>query len=72
MEHIDYGLGILHASVLNRYPADCILDLATVYQNLLTQNNLAGYEVSHRFYEIGSPSGLQETRDYILLKESQV
>ena len=72
MEHIDYGLGILQASVLECYPADRVLDLATVYQDLLAQDHLAGYEVSQRFYEIGSPSGLQETRDYILLKENKI
>ena len=66
MKHIDYGLGVLQASALERYPADRMLDLATVYQDLLAQDQLAGYEVSQRFYEIGSPAGLQETRDYIL------
>jgi len=66
MKHIDYGLGVLQASTLVRYPADRALDLATVYQDLLAQDQLAGYEVSQRFYEIGSPAGLQETRDYIL------
>jgi len=66
MKHIDYGLGVLQASALVRYPADRVLDLATVYQDLLAQDQLAGYEVSQRFYEIGSPAGLQETRDYIL------
>ncbi len=65
MKHIDFGLGVLQASALERYPADRVLDLATVYQDLLAQDQLAGYEVSQRFYEIGSPAGLQETRDYI-------
>ena len=65
MKYIDYGLGVLQASALERYPADRVLDLAAVYQDLLAQDQLAGYEVSQRFYEIGSPAGLQETRDYI-------
>jgi D-sedoheptulose 7-phosphate isomerase len=65
MKYIDYGLGVLHASTLERYPEDRVLDLATVYQDLLAQDQLAGYEVSQRFYEIGSLAGLQETRDYI-------
>jgi hypothetical protein len=37
-------------------------DLARVYENLLAAGQLAAYEVSSRFYEIGSPEGLQETR----------
>jgi D-sedoheptulose 7-phosphate isomerase len=65
MKHIDYGLGVLQASALERYPVDCVLDLATIYQDLLVQDQLAGYEVSQRFYEIGSPAGLQETSEYI-------
>jgi len=65
MKHIDYGLGVLQASALERYPLDCVLDLATIYQDLLAQDQLAGYEVSQRFYEIGSPAGLQETTEYI-------
>ena len=65
MNHIDYGLGILQTSVLNRYPADQAFDLATVYRDLLEQNQLAGYEVTRRFYEIGSPTGLEETREYL-------
>ncbi|MDP1545336.1 MAG: SIS domain-containing protein [Anaerolineales bacterium] len=72
MEHIDYGLGVLKASVLECYPADRMLDLATIYQDLLAQDQLAGYEVSQRFYEIGSPTGLQETRGYILLREHKM
>ena len=71
MKHIDYGLGVLQASALERYPADRMLDLATVYQDLLAQDQLAGYEVSQRFYEIGSPAGLQETRDYIKERSMQ-
>jgi MurNAc alpha-1-phosphate uridylyltransferase len=65
MNHIDYGLGILQTSVLNRYPSDQAFDLATVYRDLLEQNQLTGYQVAHRFYEIGSPTGLEETREYL-------
>ena len=62
MQHIDYGLGVLAAAALDRYPDDEPFDLATVYQDLVASNELVGYEVSSRFYEIGSPEGLAETR----------
>lgn len=65
MEHIDYGLGMLRASALRAYPPGVFLDLATVYRDLLARHKLSGYEVSHRFYEIGSPAGLKETRRYL-------
>lgn len=62
MTHIDYGLGGLRADALAAYSAGAKLDLAAVYQALLARGELAGYEVSERFYEIGSPSGLADTR----------
>src|SRR5580698_3351063 len=36
MRHIDYGLGILHASALARVPAEKSWDLAALYQELLS------------------------------------
>ncbi len=65
MKHIDYGLGALQATVFNAYPAGEPLDLATIYQDLLAQDQLAGFEVTRRFYEIGSPRGLEETQQYL-------
>ena len=60
MQHIDYGLGILRAGALAGYPQDEPFDLAEVYRDLSRAGQLAGYEVRHRFYEIGSPKGLAE------------
>jgi NDP-sugar pyrophosphorylase family protein len=65
MHYIDYGLGILRAQPFDHYPLDRNLDLATVYEDLLTRDQLAGYEVTQRFYEIGSPAGLKETNEYL-------
>lgn len=65
MQHIDYGLGILRAEVLAAYPADRSFDLETVYKDLVEKDQLAGFEVKERFYEIGSPAGLVETRLYL-------
>jgi len=60
MQHIDYGLSLFQASVFNAYPADQPFDLAQVMGDLVRQKQLAGFEVKERFYEIGSPAGLQE------------
>jgi N-acetyl-alpha-D-muramate 1-phosphate uridylyltransferase len=65
MQHIDYGLGILSRAALDEVPADTAYDLAVLYADLLRRGQLAGYEVSERFYEIGSPDGLTETRQYL-------
>ena len=60
MAHIDYGLGLLRADALAAYPDDQPFDLADVYRDLSRTGHLAGYEVRHRFYEIGSHAGLAE------------
>jgi len=68
MAHIDYGLGVLAAEVFDQYPGDKPFDLADVYQTLSRQGQLGGYEVSDRFYEIGSHSGLKEA-EFFFTKE---
>ena len=70
MAYIDYGLGVLSAEVLSPHPSDQFLDLADIYHSLSMQGQLAGLEVKDRFYEIGSHSGLKETEEYFLAKES--
>jgi NDP-sugar pyrophosphorylase family protein len=68
MRHIDYGLGVLTARALAPFPADRPFDLALVYQHLLAESELAAVEVTERFYEIGSPAGLEETRAFLATK----
>jgi len=69
MIYVDYGLGVVAASVLKKRPVGQSFDLADVYQDLSLQGQLAGLEVHERFYEIGSHAGLKETEDYFLSKE---
>lgn len=69
MTYIDYGLGVVSASVLKQRPVGQSFDLADAYQYLSLQGQLAGLEVHERFYEIGSHTGLKETEDYFLTKE---
>ncbi|HTM25674.1 MAG TPA: nucleotidyltransferase family protein [Vicinamibacterales bacterium] len=63
--HIDYGLGALRGAAFEGYGPDESFDLAAVYQRLLAAGRLAAYEVPGRFYEIGSPEGLAETRTHL-------
>jgi NDP-sugar pyrophosphorylase family protein len=46
-------------------------DLSDIYSSLSAESLLAGYEVTERFYEIGSFSGLEETKRYLLSIELQ-
>jgi len=68
MQHIDYGLGILQETAFEEVPDDQAYDLADIYKNLIRKGELAGCEVQERFYEIGSPEGLAETRAYLAEK----
>jgi NDP-sugar pyrophosphorylase family protein len=61
MHHIDWGLGMLKASAVAARPINEPWDLAELYEELATSGRLAGYEMMHRFYEIGSCEGLAET-----------
>lgn len=64
MEFIDYGLGVLRTEIFTSYTQDAQIDLAQIYQDLIAQDQLAAFEVTQRFYEIGSPAGLEETRRF--------
>ncbi|OGV25985.1 MAG: nucleotidyl transferase [Legionellales bacterium RIFCSPHIGHO2_12_FULL_37_14] len=66
MEYIDYGLGILTQKAFTSKKTAQKFDLATLYFQLSLQKELAGHEVFERFYEIGSPKGLEETTKYLV------
>lgn len=63
MEYIDYGLGILSAECFASFSGK--FDLAQVYETLSKEKELAGWEVADRFYEIGSPDGLQSLEQFL-------
>jgi NDP-sugar pyrophosphorylase family protein len=60
MRHIDYGLSLFKATAFDAFPEDQPFDIAEVMSELVRTNQLAGFEVHERFYEVGSPSGLTE------------
>lgn len=68
MRHIDYGLGVFHRRVFERYAADASFDLAEVYRDLLERDDLGAIEVPERFYEIGSYEGLQDLEAFLSRK----
>lgn len=60
MKFIDYGLGILRKEILDEIPDNEVCDLSDLYHTLSKRGQLAGFEATKRFYEIGSHTGLQE------------
>jgi MurNAc alpha-1-phosphate uridylyltransferase len=65
MHYIDYGLGAFRAAAFDNVPAGQSFDLTRLYGDLLQARQLAGFEATQRFYEIGSPAGLEETARFI-------
>ncbi|MEO8898950.1 MAG: sugar phosphate nucleotidyltransferase [Candidatus Dormibacter sp.] len=66
LEWIDYGLSATSSDVIAGWlePGQRA-DLADLFHQLSVDGRLAGYEVTERFYEIGSPSGLRELEDHL-------
>ncbi|MGE0527064.1 MAG: NTP transferase domain-containing protein [Bdellovibrionales bacterium] len=63
---IDYGLSALSRGlILGAFRSGEKADLASLFEALSENGQLAGYQVFDRFYEIGSPQGLAEFRDFI-------
>ena len=60
MQHIDFGLSAFHCRALDNVPENRPSDLATVFQHLLECGDLAAYEVTSRFYEVGTPEAVSE------------
>jgi NDP-sugar pyrophosphorylase family protein len=65
MHYIDYGLGVFRAEAFQGLPAGKACDLTELYADLLQRKQLRAFEVRERFYEIGSPRGLQETAEFL-------
>jgi len=65
MDYIDYGVALLRREAAERIPTDRPFDLAELYTSLVAEGRMVGYEVTNRFYEIGTPAALEETGRYL-------
>jgi NDP-sugar pyrophosphorylase family protein len=65
MEYIDYGVALLRREALDELPDDRPVDLADLYTRMVDDGRMVGYEVTNRFYEIGTPTALEEARAYL-------
>jgi NDP-sugar pyrophosphorylase family protein len=71
MRYIDYGLGVLSSAALAGPTSADAFDLADVYGRLAADGRLAGFEVAHRFYEVGTPAGLAETDLFLRARDGR-
>jgi len=64
MQYIDYGLSVLDRDLISGIE-ETVFDLSAMFHRLSLEGRLAGYEVSQRFYEVGSPEGLRDLEKYL-------
>ncbi len=65
MQYIDYGLSVFDNDVFEKYPDKKEFDLSEVVNHLISKKQLAAYEITERFYEIGSSAGLKALEAYL-------
>jgi NDP-sugar pyrophosphorylase family protein len=67
MAYIDYGLSILRAEAIREaIPPRSVYDLSDLFHKFSERGKLAGFEVTERFYEIGSPQGLEDFTKFVV------
>jgi MurNAc alpha-1-phosphate uridylyltransferase len=60
MVYTDFGVSAFRREALSPVPVGVSTDLSAVFHDLIGRRQLLAYETSNRFYQIGSPQGLQE------------
>ena len=65
MVYIDYGVSVFRKRALDMVPDGQFYSLEDLFPRLIASQELLAYEVTERFYEIGSPQGLREFNEYI-------
>jgi N-acetyl-alpha-D-muramate 1-phosphate uridylyltransferase len=66
IDYIDYGLSVMTADCIRAHvPGGAKADLADVFAAESRAGRLRGFEVSERFYEIGSPQGIADLTAYL-------
>jgi N-acetyl-alpha-D-muramate 1-phosphate uridylyltransferase len=65
LEYIDYGLLVLKKEVLKNIPSKKFVDLDFIINHLIKEKELVANEVTQRFYEIGSFSGIKDFEKYL-------
>ncbi len=65
MQHIDFGLSAFDQRAFDGVVSDQATDLSDVFHDLLGQGELAGYETTTRFYEVGTPEGIADLEEML-------
>jgi len=71
MNYMEFGLNIFKKKVLDSVRKEAF-PIGDYFKKLIEKKELLAFETPKRFYEIGSPGSLKETRTFIKsLKKSQ-
>jgi MurNAc alpha-1-phosphate uridylyltransferase len=65
MQYIDFGLNAFNSDVFNNYPSNEYIELSSIQTTLATRKELIGFQVSQRFYEVGSFDGIKIFQNYL-------
>jgi len=65
MVYIDYGANIFRKEILQMIPKGEFCSLEDIFPKLADMGELLAYEVQERFYEIGSPQGINDFEEFI-------
>jgi NDP-sugar pyrophosphorylase family protein len=65
MVYIEYGANIFRKEALELIPEGLSYSLEELFLELIRREQLLAYEVRKRFYQIGSPEGLEEFKRHI-------
>ena len=66
MSYIDYGLSVVSRDLIaERVAQGEVVDLADLFRQLSIEEQLAGFEISQRFFEIGSEDGIADFAAYV-------
>lgn len=66
LNYIDYGLLFFCKTIFESDIFPESNDLSSTIEELVKMNQVSGYEVNNRFYEIGSPQGIKDLETYFL------
>ncbi|HEX2923402.1 MAG TPA: sugar phosphate nucleotidyltransferase [Chloroflexota bacterium] len=72
LEWVNFGVSALRRQALELVEPRRFCDEETFYRQLISQRQLVAFEVKNRFYEIGSPSGLEQFSRFIEARLAQV
>ena len=64
-EHIDYGMLLFQRSSWDCRAAEEVFDLADVLRPLIRSREVAAFEVTSRFHDIGTPEAVRETEAFL-------